>query len=107
MMGYERGERKELGHIQGISRALTHEGLKERIRRWMRLALLLASGMYRAKIGFVFVFSQAKRGSSWADMSKRTKESRIIDFSRTRRLARVRCLFFSRMPIVPNRLFAN
>ena len=54
MMSYERGERKELGHVQGISRCLTHEGLKERIRRWMRLALLLASGMYRAKIGFAF-----------------------------------------------------
>ena len=28
-MSYERGERKELGHIQGISWCLTHEGLKE------------------------------------------------------------------------------
>ena len=58
MMSYERGERKELGHVQGISRCLTHEGLKERIRRWMRLALLLASGMYRAKIGFAFFTGQ-------------------------------------------------
>jgi hypothetical protein len=58
MMAYERGERKELGHLQGISRCLTHEGLKERIRRWMRLALLLASGMYRAKIGFAFFTGQ-------------------------------------------------
>ena len=54
MMTYERDERKELGHIQSISRCLTHEGLKERIRRWVRLALLLASGMYRAKIGLAF-----------------------------------------------------
>ena len=58
MMPYERGERKELGHVQGISRLLTHEGLKERIRRWMRLALLLASGMYRAMIGFAFFTGQ-------------------------------------------------
>ena len=57
-MAYERGERKELGHVQGISRCLTHEGLKERIRCWMRLALLLASGMYRAKIGFAFFTGQ-------------------------------------------------
>ena len=63
MMPYERGERKELGHIQGISRALTHEGLKERIRRWMRMALLLASGIYRAKIGFAFF-----TGQTWAFM---------------------------------------
>ena len=56
MVSYERGERKELGHLQGISRLLTHESLKERIRRWMRLALLLASGIYRAKMGFAFFY---------------------------------------------------
>ena len=59
VLSYERGERKELGHIQGTSRCLAHEGRKERIRRrWMRLALLLASGMYRAKIGFTFFTGQ-------------------------------------------------
>ena len=58
MMGYERGERKELGHLQGISRVLTHEGQKERIRRWMRAALMISSGQYRCKIGIIFFTNQ-------------------------------------------------
>ena len=58
MMAYERGERKEYGHLQGISRVLTHESMKEKLRRWLRAALLLSSGMYRAKIGLVFFTGQ-------------------------------------------------
>jgi hypothetical protein len=58
MQSYERGERKELGHLQGISRVLTHEGMKERIRRWMRAALMISSGQYRCKIGINFFTNQ-------------------------------------------------
>ena len=45
LMAYERGERKELGHLQGIARLLTHEPYKGKLRRWLRAALLLATGM--------------------------------------------------------------
>ena len=58
MMSYERGERKELGHLQGISRVLTHESQKERIRRWIRAALMISSGQYRCKIGINFFTNQ-------------------------------------------------
>jgi hypothetical protein len=53
LMAYERGERKELGHLQGIARLLTHESYKEKLCRWLRAALLLSTGMCRAKIGLV------------------------------------------------------
>ena len=33
MMSYERGNRKELGHLQGIARLKTHEQLLDKIRR--------------------------------------------------------------------------
>ena len=62
-MSYERGERKENGHIQGIARILTHISLKERIRRWMRASLMVGQGAYRAKIGLVFF-----TGQDWTHM---------------------------------------
>ena len=58
MMSYERDERKELGHLQGIVRLLMHESYKEKLRRWLRAALLLSTGMYRAKSGLVFFTGQ-------------------------------------------------
>jgi len=90
MMPYERGERKELGHVQGTSRALAHEGLKERIRRWMRLALLLASGMYRAKIGFAFF-----TGQTWEFMGGYVQKDK----------GKPHCRFFAYLPIDEGALF--
>ena len=58
MMSYERGERKEYGHVQGITRIMTHVSLKDRIRKWMRAALLLGTSQYRVKIGLVFFTGQ-------------------------------------------------
>jgi len=58
MMSYERGERKEYGHFQGITRIMTHVSLKDRIRKWMRAALLLGTSQYRAKIGLAFFTGQ-------------------------------------------------
>ena len=43
MMSYERGERKEYGHLQGTTRIMTYVSLKDRIRKWMRAALLLGT----------------------------------------------------------------
>ena len=63
LMSYERGERKENGHIQGIARILTHISLKERIRRWMRASLMVGQGAYRVKIGLVFF-----TGQDWTHM---------------------------------------
>ena len=97
MMAYERGGRKELGHLQGIARLLTHGGLKERIRRWIRLALLLASGMYVQKIGFAFF-----TGQTWKFMGgyvQKDMASRITASSRGHRSTTVsNRLYFSRMP---------
>ena len=58
MMSYERGERKEYGHLQGITRIMTHVSLKERIRKWMRAALLLGTSQYRVKVGLTFFTGQ-------------------------------------------------
>ena len=58
MMSYERGERKEYGHLQGITRIMTHVSLKDRIRKWMRAALLLGTSQYRAKVGLTFFTGQ-------------------------------------------------
>ena len=41
MLSLERGDRKNLLHIQGITRLLSHGSLTERVRNWMRAALLL------------------------------------------------------------------
>ena len=41
MMSYERGERKEYGHLQGVSRVLTHERL-----RWVWLILTTTLGLF-------------------------------------------------------------
>ena len=43
MMSLERGDRKNLLYIQGISRLLSHDLLTERVRAWMRAALLLGT----------------------------------------------------------------
>jgi len=58
MMSYERGERKEYGHFQGITRTMTHVSLKDRIRKWMRAALLLGTSQYRVKVGLTFLTGQ-------------------------------------------------
>ena len=58
MMSYERGNRKELGHLQGISRLKTHEQLLDKIRRWMKVALLLTAGQFKCKIGLSFFTGQ-------------------------------------------------
>jgi hypothetical protein len=42
-VAYERGERKELRHLQGIARLLSHEFHKEKLRRWLRATLLRAT----------------------------------------------------------------
>ena len=55
MMSYERGNRKELGHLQGPK---THEQLLGKIRRWMKVALVLNAGQYKCKIGLAFVTGQ-------------------------------------------------
>ena len=52
MVSYERSERKEYGHLQGTTRVLTHISLKERIRKWMRSALLVGTSQYRVNVGF-------------------------------------------------------
>ena len=57
-MGYEKGERKEKGHLQGITRIYTHESLKDKIRAWMRKCLMLNTGMHRCKVGFSFFTGQ-------------------------------------------------
>lgn len=58
MMAYEKGERKELGHLQGITRILTHESLLVRIRAWMKAALLTNTGAYRSKVSVAFFTGQ-------------------------------------------------
>jgi hypothetical protein len=58
MMSYERGERKEYGHLQGVTRIMTHVSLKDRIRKWMCAALLLGTSQYRAKVGLTFFTGQ-------------------------------------------------
>ena len=63
MMAYERGKRKELGHLQGIARLLTHKSCTEKLRKWVRAALLLATGMCRAKMDLVFF-----TGHEWEHM---------------------------------------
>ena len=52
MMSYKRGNRTELGHLQGPK---THEQLLGKIRRWMKVALVLNAGQYKFKIGLAFV----------------------------------------------------
>ena len=58
MMSYERGEQKEYGHLQGITRVMPHVSLKDRIRKWMRAALLLGTSQCRVKIGLAFFTGQ-------------------------------------------------
>ena len=58
IMSYERGNRKELGHLQGIARLKTHEQLLDKIRRWMKVALLLTAGQFKCKIGLSFFTGQ-------------------------------------------------
>ena len=73
MMSYGRGERNEYGHLQGITRIMTHVSLKDRIRKWMRAELLLGTSQYRAKVGFAFFTGRAnltKKPES-ADRSRR------------------------------------
>jgi len=51
MLSLERGDRKNLLHIQGITRLLSHDSLTERVRNWMRAALLLGpNAPYKCKI---------------------------------------------------------
>ena len=51
MMSLERGDRKNLLHNQGITRLLSHDSLTERVRAWMRAALLLGTNApYKCKI---------------------------------------------------------
>ena len=51
MISLERGDRKNLLHIQGITRLLSHDSLTERVRNWMRAALLLGpNAPYKCKI---------------------------------------------------------
>ena len=57
-MAYEKGERKELGHLQGITRILTHESLLVRIRAWMKASLLTNTGAYRSKVSVQFFTGQ-------------------------------------------------
>ena len=61
MMPYERGNRKELGHLQGIGRFKTHEQLLGKIRRWMKVALLLTAGQFKCKIRLSFFTGQTWR----------------------------------------------
>ena len=77
MMSYERGERKEYGHLQGITRIMTHVSLKDRIRKWMRAALLLGTSQYRVKIGLVFF-----TGQEWTYMGGYIQERRQAALSR-------------------------
>jgi hypothetical protein len=58
MMSYGRGERKEYGHLQGITRIMAHVSLKDRIRKWMRASLLLGTSQYRVKVGLTFFTGQ-------------------------------------------------
>jgi len=58
MSSYERGERKEYGHLQGTTLIMTHISLKDRIRKWMRSVLLLGTSQYRAKVGLAFFAGQ-------------------------------------------------
>ena len=57
-MSYEKGERKEKGHLHGITRIFTHESLKDNIRAWMRACLMLNTGMHRCKVGCSFFTGQ-------------------------------------------------
>ena len=66
MMAYERGNRKELGHPQGIARLKTHEQLLDKIRRWVKVALLLTAGQFKCKIG-LSLFT----GQTWEFMGGR------------------------------------
>ena len=54
LMSYEKGERKEKGHLRGITRIFTHESLKDKVRPWMRACLMLNTGMHRCKVGCSF-----------------------------------------------------
>ena len=58
MMSYERGNRKELGHLQGIAQLKTHEQLFDKTRGWMKVALMLNAGQYKCKIGLSFFTGQ-------------------------------------------------
>jgi hypothetical protein len=105
LMAYERGERKELGHLQGIARLLTHESFKDKLRRWLRAALLLSTGMYRAKIGLVFF-----TGQEWEHMGGYVqKDSGKAHYRFYAYPDMSECTFvvFSRLLTVFNRLFAN
>ena len=66
-MAYERGESRKLGHLKGIARLLTHESYKKKLRRWLRAALLLATGMYRAKIGLVLAQYEEENDTTMSD----------------------------------------
>ena len=57
-MGYEKGERKEKGHLQGTTRIFTHENLKDTFRAWMRACLMLNTRMHRCKVGCAFFTGQ-------------------------------------------------
>ena len=93
MMAYERGERQELGHLQSIAHLLAHGPYKEKLRRWLRAALLLSTDMFRAKVGLVFFTGQA-----WAATSRRTLARRITATSRTLRCLSVCSLFSHACP---------
>ena len=105
MMAYERGERKQLGHLQGIERLLAHESHKEKLRRWLRAALLLSTDMYRAESGLVFF-----TGQEWEHMGGYVqKDSGKAHYRFFAYPGMSECTFvdLSRVPIVLNRLFAN
>ena len=58
LVSYEKGEKKEKGHLQGITRIFTHESLKDKTRAWMRACLMLNTGMHRCKVGCAFFTGQ-------------------------------------------------
>ena len=58
LMSYEKGERKEKGHLQGVTRIFTHESLKDKIRAWVRACLMLNTGRHRCKVGCAFFTGQ-------------------------------------------------
>ena len=84
MMAYERGNRKELGHLQGVARLKTHEQLLDKIRRWMQVALLLAAGQFKCKIGLAFF-----TGRTWEFMGGYVQKD----------MGKPHCLFFMYPPI--------
>ena len=105
MMAYERGERQELGHLQSIAHLLAHGPYKEKLRRWLRAALLLSTDMFRAKIGLVFF-----TGQEWEHMGGYVqKDPGKAHYRYFAYPEMPECTFVvsPRVPIVFNRLFAN